>query len=303
MSDAEHTPGRDRWLIGLIHLLSRLPLPLLYALAELLLWILHDLAGYRRALARDNLRRAFPEYTDTARRRMARASYRNVLQTLVETIKALRIDKTALARRVVIENPEAVLATIGAGRPVVAAAAHQGNWEWFQLAVAAQLDCPGAALYKHLNHPAFDRLMLDLRSRFGTRMFAQDELRGLLRERGRAHLVGMVADLGPQPHEDKHWARFLDIDTAFYKGPEQLARLLDCPLFFARMRRVGRGRYRVRFERLADAPADARPGELMDRYVAAVERAIRAAPQDWLWLYKRWKYPRKPAESEAASAP
>lgn len=283
---------RDRLLVGLVRTLSRLPLPVLYAMAEALLWVLYDLARYRRDLVRSNLRRTLPELSECTRRRVARHSYRNALQTLVETIKALRIDKSALLRRVTIENPEAVLAPIRAGVPVVAAAAHQANWEWFQLAVAAQLDCPAVALYKHLNHPAFDDLMLGLRARFGTRLFAQDELLGLLRERRRPRLVGMVADLAPRPHDDKHWTRFFDIDTAFYKGPELLARRLECPLLFARMRRVGRGRYRIRFESLADTPADLPPGALMDRYAAAVEREIRAAPQDWLWLYKRWKYPR-----------
>jgi KDO2-lipid IV(A) lauroyltransferase len=291
--------GSRRLLYGLARLTARLALPVLYALAETLLWLLHDILGYQRRLARDNLERAFPDLSESARRRLARESYRRSLQTLVESLKALRIDKAELRRRVIIDNPEAITQWIRAGRPVVAAAAHLGNWEWHQLAVTASVDCPTAALYKRLSHPVLDRLMLDLRSRFGTRMFAQDAVRGLLRERGQPRLIGMVADQGPQPHEDKHWATFLGIETAFYKGPEQIARLLDCPLYFARMRRVGRGRYRVRFECLTESPAQAGPGELMDRYVAAVERAVRAAPQDWVWVYKRWKYARPRPEQGA----
>lgn len=296
-------PVRDRRLIALLRASARLPLPLLHALAELLLWALHDLAGYRRALLRANLRRAFPDRSDAALRRLGRASYRRTLQTLVETIKALRIDTAQLLERVVIENPEAILEPVRAGRPVVAAAAHQGNWEWFLLALSAGLGCPVDALYKHLNHAEFDRLMVGLRGRFGSRMFAQDEMRGLLRDRRRPRMIGLVADHGPQPGEDKHWATFLGIETAFYKGPEQLARMLDAPLYFARMRRVGRGRYRVRFELLSATPGDAAPGELMDRYVAAVEREIRAAPADWLWLYKRWKYERPGVDGQAAHPP
>ena len=31
-------------------------------------------------------------------------------------------------------------------------------------------------------------------------------------------------------------------------------------------------------------------GDLMERYIRALEAQIRAAPQDWVWVYKRWKY-------------
>jgi len=31
----------------------------------------------------------------------------------------------------------------------------------------------------------------------------------------------------------------------------------------------------------------------METYVRAVEQQVLAAPADWVWMYKRWKY-RKP---------
>jgi KDO2-lipid IV(A) lauroyltransferase len=79
-------------------------------------------------------------------------------------------------------------------------------------------------------------------------------------------------------------------DTAFFTGPEKLARLLKAPLVFAHMQRVRRGYYRVRFEVLAIPPYPQPDGELMERYIRALETQIRAAPQDWVWVYKRWKY-------------
>ena len=30
----------------------------------------------------------------------------------------------------------------------------------------------------------------------------------------------------------------------------------------------------------------------MQRYIRALETQIRHAPQDWVWIYKRWKYTR-----------
>ncbi len=34
------------------------------------------------------------------------------------------------------------------------------------------------------------------------------------------------------------------------------------------------------------------PGAVLDPYVDALETHIRAAPANWYWLYKRWKYPK-----------
>lgn len=291
----------DPVLLMLVRLLSRLPLTALYAIADLMHFILYDVARFQRSLLLVNLRRAFPEIPESTLQQLARDTYRQTLHTLFEAIRALRMGKVELLRRVIIRNPEVVMDVINSGKSVVAATAHQGNWEWLLLALGAGLDCRFDAMYKRLSHPAFDRLMLKLRSQYDIRMYAQDEMRALLRDRDQPRLIGMVADHGPQPSEDKHWADFLGIETAFYKGPEQITRLLDCPFYFAHMQRTRRGHYEMHFELLAESPGELKQGELMDRYVAAVEQQIRDAPPDWMWIYKRWKYTREtPASVPAA---
>ena len=51
----------------------------------------------------------------------------------------------------------------------------------------------------------------------------------------------MVADQEPTTSEHKHWTRFLNRDTAFYMGPEEIARVTRFPVFFIGMRRTARG--------------------------------------------------------------
>jgi len=41
----------------------------------------------------------------------------------------------------------------------------------------------------------------------------------------------------------------------------------------------------------------------METYVQAVEKQVRAAPQDWLWFYKRWKYRREEAKNPVDIGP
>jgi len=285
-----------RWPVTLVRLLAHLPLPLLYLLADGLFTLLYDIARYQRQLVLDNLRASFPGRSDAAVRRLARSAYRNALHVLFETIAALHMDRDQLLRRVSIENPEELEQYLRRGRSVLAVAAHHGNWEWLQLACAARFDHPIDALYKPIDHAGLDALLRRLRSRFGTRLVPVGEvLKALLQRRGGARIIALVADQGPRPDEDKVWHSFLGRDTAFFAGTERIARIARAPLVFVHMQRLARGRYRIRFETLAASPSELPEGELMARYVRTVEQQVLASPQDWLWVYKRWKYGRAAA--------
>lgn len=293
MSRPAPTPPGKRSAALVIGLLSRLPLPLLYLLADILFVLLFRLARFQRQLLVDNLTRAFPQHTAEDIQRLAAGSYRNALDFLFETVKAWRMDAGELQRRVEMENPELLQSVLRPHKTVLALTAHSGNWEWLQLACAAQLGVPIAAVYNPLNHQGVDALLLELRTRFGSRLIdsgnALPQLIDFSRQGG---VIALNADQGPRAEDDKFWTTFLGIDTAFFTGPEKLARLFQAPVVFIGMRRVRRGYYRIRFDELTAPPYPTTAGAVMQPYVQAVEQQILAAPQDWFWLYKRWKYPK-----------
>jgi len=275
----------------MLRLLGRAPLPLLYPVADLLFFILFHLLGFQRALARDNIARAFPQLPSPAVRRCAAQSARNTARVVFETIAAHSFSDAELARRVAIDNPLLVERLVQRHGTVLTVAAHHANWEWLQLACGSQLDAPLAALFKPLGHPGLDLFLQQLRSRFGSRLIpARSALPQLLQFARQPGVIALVADQLPRPDEDKHWSVLLGRDTAFYTGPEKLARLLKAPLVFVHMQRLRRGYYRARFELLAEPPYPQPQGELMERYIRTLETQIRSAPQDWVWVYKRWKY-------------
>jgi lauroyl/myristoyl acyltransferase len=59
------------------------------------------------------------------------------------------------------------------------------------------------------------------------------------------------------------------------------------------MRRLRRGYYTVKLSVLAEPPYDTGTDVLIsERYARALEQAIVDSPEDWLWLQKKWKYPK-----------
>jgi KDO2-lipid IV(A) lauroyltransferase len=161
------------------------------------------------------------------------------------------------------------------------------------LGLSLELGYPLDAAYKPLVDTWAEREMKKLRSRFGCRMIPAKELLGDIIKRGKVvRAIAMVADQEPTTSEHKHWTRFLNRDTAFYMGPEEISRVTKFPVFFIEMRRQRRGYYEMTFVPLATPDEALKTGDVTERYARLVEAQIRAAPPDWPWSHKRWKLKR-----------
>jgi len=272
---------------------ARIPLRALYGVAGFLGWLAFRVFPYRERLVRENLTRAFPDFDEARLRSVMRGYYLGFAQMLVEVIKAVTLPADEIRRRVRIVNLEAARALLEQGQSVLLVAAHQCNWEWMLLALSIELGYPLDAAYKPLVDNWAEREMRKVRTRFGCRLVpAMDLLADIIKRRGVVRAVAMVADQEPTTSEHKYWTGFLNRDTAFYLGPEEIARVTGFPVFFVAMRRTARGHYEMQFEPLASAGQSLPAGALTERYAHRVEEQIRSAPGDWPWSHKRWKLKR-----------
>ncbi|MBC8024353.1 MAG: lysophospholipid acyltransferase family protein [Steroidobacteraceae bacterium] len=287
-------PASSLW----IRFFSRIPLFVWYPVASFLAFLAWRVIPYRRGVVEGNLRKCFPEWDDATLERAIRDYYRGFADMLVEVMRSLRLTPDELARRVRILNPDIVRDVVAprdrAGKPVLLLAAHQANWEWMLLGLSAQIGVPVDAAYKPLADNWAEIEMRKLRARFGARMISAQELLGdILRQRGAPRAIAIVADQEPVGSERKHWLKFLNRDTAFFLGAEEIARTTKYVAFFIRLRRTSRGHYEAEFVPLAGAGEPLPAGEFTARYARMVEEQIRSSPPDWPWSHKRWKL-RKP---------
>jgi KDO2-lipid IV(A) lauroyltransferase len=282
--------------------LGRVPLPLMYALAALLAFVMRDLLRYRVAVARSNLAAALPELDPAARARVLRQHYDSLAAVLFELPRLATMPEAELRARMRLPDMPAVHAELARGHPVLVLAAHQGNWEWLLQALALGLGVPFLAAYKPPHSERADQLMLGLRGRFGTRMVPGKRLlREVLRRRGSAHAIGMVADQVPTSSPGRVWLRFMGRETAFFPGPAEIARAGPYTVYFLALRRLRRGYYETRFERIASAGENLDVPTLIGRYAARVEALVREHPEDWAWTHRRWKLAPPPAQGPIRS--
>jgi KDO2-lipid IV(A) lauroyltransferase len=289
LADAK-AQARPAWWV---RVLAALPWWFMNPLADLLAWLSWRVVRVEQRALRANLTASFPDLTEPQLQQFMRDYYRGFGQVLVEVVRSVSLSAQELRQRVVLEGFEPVRAALAAGTPVLLVAAHQCNWEWLLLALSLELGYPLDAAYKPLVDNWAERAMKKLRTRFGSRLVpATDLLADIIRRRDVVRAVAMVADQEPTMSEHKYWTSFLNRDTAFYMGTEEIARVTRFPVFFLSLRRIARGYYEGEFHLLAAGGETLPSGALTERYARQVEAQIRAAPADWPWSHKRWKLKR-----------
>jgi Kdo2-lipid IVA lauroyltransferase/acyltransferase len=272
-----------------VRTLARVPLWIWYPVASFFAFLGWRIFPYRRHVVVANLKASFPEWDDATRERVIRDYYRGFADVFVEVVHSQRLTPDEVRERVKVLNPELVR-EVSNGKPVLLMAAHQCNWEWMLLGFSTQLGLPVDAAYKPLKNDWAEREMLALRSRLGARMVeAQQLLADILRNRNVVRGIAVIGDQEPVSSERKQWLKFLNRDSAFFVGAEEIARAVKYAAVFAKIRRVARGHYEIEFVPLSAAGEQLPPGECTARYARLVEEQIRAAPADWPWSHKRWK--------------
>lgn len=271
--------------------LARLPFGALYFFGAVLSLLLRYVLHYRVRIARDNLSRSFPELDARRINVILNSYYQGIGQIVAECIKLAVMSADELRQRARFTNVELVMDELAAGRSVILLAAHLGNWEWqLQGMTVLSGSVPIDAAYKPLHGAGADRLLLQLRSRFGARLIPAKKLvRAVARNRNQVHIVALMADQIPSSSAGRHWVQFLGRPTAFYPGPGEIVRMTGYATLFAAMRRVRRGHYEISFERVLGADEQLQPEALTARYAQLLEAQIRLDPPNWIWTHRRWK--------------
>lgn len=286
-------------MLLLIRILSRLPLPLLYFVADGLVYpLMYHVVRYRRAVVAKNLRMSFPEKSAKQRRDLERQFYRRFASTIMEIIYGYRISDEEMRERFVFENVELVEELAHKNKGVFFMLGHLGNWEWIADIGKRYTDTSIKEynVYRQQKSPSADQAMLALRLKRGGGGCIEKKqlLRQLVAMRHADHpiTIGLISDQKPSPRNAHVWTTFLNQETAFLDGGEVLARKFGYAVTYVHVESPKRGYYRARFEVITDNPAATNPTEITLAYARLLEQNILESPELWLWTHNRWKWSR-----------
>lgn len=274
-----------------IKLLSRLPFSILYAISDFLFFLSYRVVKYRRKLVWKNLKNSFPSKSDPELRMIEKTFYKNLCDYAVELIKLLTISKEDLSRRVTFINPEVSINHLQRGQSLLNLASHQFNWEW--LLAAGSFVLPGQMdfVYQPVHNTFADRFSYACRTRFGAYGIKRDSVaREVIKRREIVRNIAIVGDQYPGLGHDKRYsATFMHQPTVFFNGLNQLAMLTQYPVMYYAMRKIKRGYYEARIVPIASPPYEKESTDIINPYIAEIEKVIHNDPAGWLWSHNRWK--------------
>jgi KDO2-lipid IV(A) lauroyltransferase len=275
-----------------VWLLHLLPERMLYMVSDLLYLLMYHIAGYRKKVVYDNLRKAFPNYDKSEIRRIARRFYHHLSDLMLESAVFPFYSESKARKRFVVKNPELLNTLYRKGKMVMAVLGHYGNWEYLS-SLGLSIDYPVVAIYKPLRNRHFDRMIQKNREAFGVIPVPMEKIARKLIEYKKNNtpvLTLFLGDQRPLYHQIQYWAKFMGRDTPVFLGTEKLAGKLDAAVVFLKIRKAKRGRYEMEVQLICEGPEGLNPHEITDRHVHILEDLIIEEPAYWLWSHKRWKH-------------
>lgn len=240
----------------------------------------------RRAM--HNLRAAMPENCDAENHRILRAMWENLGRTIGEFPHLAKIC-AADSGRVEVVNGEVVTALMAANKPAIVFGGHFANWEIGPSIVHRLMGSSVLSVYRAANNPWVDRLLRHrLRSRHAVAKGTNGgrELVRHLRQNGH---VAMLVD---QKLNDGISVPFFGRMAMTAPAIARLGLRFRCPIVPIKVERIQGVRFRVTVlppifvTATGDGPADVLA--TMTEINALIEGWVRARPEHWLWLHKRW---------------
>jgi Kdo2-lipid IVA lauroyltransferase/acyltransferase len=279
------------WTI--LKFLGLLPRPMARAvaamLARMLLWSLPRL----RRTAMTNLRLAFPDWTDAKRREAIQRMTRNLGWMAAEFAHFPKLSRGNVEKLVVLDGFENFDAARLQGKGVIFLTGHMSAWELAPFAQALY-GHPLSFLARAIDNERVNRLIDSYRCLSGNRPIEKNNsARAMLRVLHDGGTVGVLADQNTSVDEGV-FVDFFGIPAATTTGLVRMARhtgaaIVPGFLFWDEAMR----KYRLQFgPAVAMQCTEDEAGDIREnaaRCNRVIEDYIRAHPDQWLWVHKRWK--------------
>lgn len=243
----------------------------------------------RRAEA--NLKTTFPEWAEARRRSVVAGVWENLGRTGAEFAHLDKLRPSDAGGRTEIVDAGSLGDVARGARPVIFVSGHFANWEAMPVAIHGS-GVDYAFVYRAANNPLVDRLIIALREKAMSRVQIPKGKRGgrsLIEALQSGRSLAMLVD---QKLNDGIAVPFLGREAMTAPAAARLSLKFAAPIVPVSLERLGGVRFKmtvhepISFAPSGDATADVRALTILIN--EALERDIRARPEQWLWLHRRW---------------
>ena len=257
-------------------------------------------------VALTNVRLAFPDMAEDEVKDLVMTCWGNLGRTFAEFPHLDRLKIYEPGSRVEVINAEGFDKAVAGGQGAIFVGGHFANWEVLAASVAQRVRA--RMTYRPLNNYYVDKRILDQRIAYGRPDQAAKGIEGgvgLMRALKDGWAVAIMND---QKYNEGVAAPFFGSLVMTADGPTRLARKFGCPLVPVRIERLPGVRFRIEvldeIPRVEAETEEAAVAQTVGIINEIVEGWVRARPDDWFWVHRRWpkEVYKAPDPVEAAAA-
>lgn len=273
--------------MGLLRLMALLPFPVMLAAGAALGAILRRLPlGWTR-IARRNMELCLPELDAAARERLLDRHFSSLGTALLEVPLAWWTSQRRIDRLISVEGAEHLRAALARGRGAILLTAHFTPMEMAGRMLASV--SPVNVLYRPTKNEALAYVLGRCRCDLGVRPIPRDDIRALITALKNNEAVWYAPD---QSYRKKgaEMVPLFGIPAATNTLTSRIARMTGAavlPYFVERL--PGSAGYRaIIHPPLENFPSDS-PAADAERFHRLIESRVRAVPEQYLWIHRRFK--------------
>ena len=246
-----------------------------------------------RRIVRRNLQFVHPEWSLDRIQKLSKRVFENLGVTLLEICQMTSFSREDILRKVRIRGKDNLLNAIKNPKGVILISAHIGNWEMAHQSISCYLQKSLVLVARELQSKAFDQWILKLRARFGnTIIYKEGALPDMTRTLRQGKVLGLLIDQETKRSEGVD-VTFFDRTVSATPSAALLAIRCKSPVLPVFCIREADSRLTLVVEppltmqRTGGLRADLKTNTQI--MTSAIERAVRAYPEQWFWFHKRWK--------------
>lgn len=247
----------------------------------------------RKKVVLENLKRAFPEYSEKKIREIAYGSYKSFAITLTEILTVPILTKEEVLRNMDCPNINLAKEILNEGKGLILLTAHFGNWEYGALGSSLLAGVPFYMVVKQQRNELVNEWLNKNREKWDNKVVPLGiSIRNVYQALREKKLVGIAADQrGPA---EGVRVNLFGIPSSVYTGPAVLHIKLGVPLIVGITVRQPDYTYKTVLKRIDTDNLPEREEEkiqvISQRYTTVLEEYLRENPEQWLWMHNRWKY-------------
>lgn len=273
-------------LLGM-RILAILPFRLQLFIGKIIGHLFYLIAGYRREIVQTNIRLCFPELSSEEQNKLVLRHFHSIGITIAETALNWWGKEQKLRNLVTVKGFEHIENALKQGKGAIVLGAHYTTVEISARLIT--LDHKFAVSYQKLRNPLFNQMVFNGRERVFDQIFSRDQIRPTFRYIKQNNLMWIATDQDAGI-DNSVFVPFFGHMAATQTATSRMARVTGAPVIPYISRRLDKAQgYVIEFY----PPLDNFPSNSLEedatRTNQLLEEFIRKAPEQYLWVHRRFK--------------